>query len=89
MFDSYRRYYYNLRVLQKRTVNASDVKQAPFTGVAQRLARRAHNPEVVCSIHTAGIITLSFVLQKRVVKLDPKRSIRLVRDVKRNTSDVT
>jgi hypothetical protein len=26
------------------------------TGVAQRLARRAHNPEVVCSIHTAGML---------------------------------
>ena len=36
MFESYRRYYFNSFVLQKRTVNASDVKQAPFTGVAQR-----------------------------------------------------
>ena len=97
MFESYRRYYFNSFVLQKRTVIAKRRKtQQPFTGVAQRqrawlittrtqdrdlspvllhfgsfteavthstgvaqrLARRAHNPEVVCSNHTAGIISI-------------------------------
>ena len=37
-----------------------------FTGVAQRLARGAHNPEVRCSNHLAGISHLS-ALQKPMV----------------------
>ena len=59
--------FYNSFALKKRTVNASDVKQASVTGVAQRLARVAHNHEDTGSKPVLRIITLSFVLQKRIV----------------------
>ena len=69
--------------------------QHPITGVAQRLARGAHNSEVRCSNHLSGIYH-SLALQKLVVKLDVKGSkrgvnlrSRLVGDIKRNKSDAT
>ena len=48
--------FYNSVVLQKQLVKLTTLNELAFTGVAQRLARRAHNPEVVCSNHTAGIL---------------------------------
>ena len=42
--------------MQNQLVKLTTLNELAFTGVAQRLARRAHNPEVVCSNHTAGIL---------------------------------
>ncbi len=55
-------------------------RSKPFTGVAQRLARRAHNPEVVCSIHTAGIVHFArFTETRGHSSRDPKHEHNLHR----------
>ena len=48
--------------------------RATLTGMAQRLARGAHNSEVTRSKRVAGIHFNLPALQKQAVKLDVKRS---------------
>ena len=57
--------FYNSCALKKHTVNASDAKQAPFHRCGAEGARGAHNPEVRCSNHLAGIITLCRLCRNR------------------------
>jgi hypothetical protein len=58
----------------KTTRNAFKFKQTlPFTGMAQRLARGAHNSEVTRSKRVAGI-SHSHALQKHAVQLDVKQA---------------
>ena len=58
MFESYRRYYYNLRVLQKRVVKLDLNRSETSYGGGAEEARGADNPEVTGSKPVLRIITL-------------------------------